>query len=52
MADQTALKFLGFAYAAVAVMVALTALVMVLRDIQAGSISDGTTPRAAIARAG
>lgn len=52
MADQTALKLLGLVYGAVVAAVALTAVVMVLRDIQAGVITDATMPRPAIASAG
>jgi hypothetical protein len=52
MADRSALRFVGFVYGAVAAAVTLTAFVMVLRDIQAGVVTDATAPRPAIARAG
>jgi len=61
MADRRALKFVGFIYGGIAVVVTLTAFVMVLRDVEAGfaqnvaygvvqaGAQDAAAPRAAIA---
>jgi hypothetical protein len=50
MADRGALKFVGVVYGSVAMVVMLTAFLMVLRDVEAGVHHDGYgAPRAAIA---